>query len=75
MGYMTVSQAGEKLGISQASVYRLVKRGTLAVAVIAGRYVVRDDTVDALKADTGYQRRKRSPNGAPCKPRQRRLDL
>lgn len=75
MEWIAVSEAAKRLGISVGATYRLCNRGTLPRAVIAGKFVIRADAVEALKADTGYQARKRSRDGAPRAPKQRRLEL
>lgn len=65
MKFLTVRQAASILGVTVQAVYRLIDRGTLAVAVIGSYKVVREDAVRGLLGDEEFQ--KRSRRGARCR--------
>ncbi len=50
MQLLTVKEACTRLRISRATLYNLVKRGTLAFVKIGGKSLIRDDTIDRLIA-------------------------
>ena len=70
MRLLTVREACERLRISRATLYNLVKKRKLAFVKIGGKSLIRDDVIHRLIAQGSRERPKR-PAETPAKTRAR----
>lgn len=63
MKLLTVKEACERLRISRATLYNLVKNGKLGIIKIGGKSLVSDESIDRLIAEATRIRPKRAAGG------------
>ena len=66
--YLSVTQAAERAGVSRAAVYQAIEEKRLPAEEVAGRFLIREQVIDAWTPMTLANRRGVRIGGQPTPP-------